>query len=88
MLTAPFGGSVSPSAPYSMRTGEVAPGKSAINTWRNNFGIQKGVGCPAEAETIRELLDNPALRLACPHMTTDSKGQHFCSLEGEKKVLS
>jgi hypothetical protein len=82
VLTAPFGGSTSPTAPYSTRTGEVAPGHQyATNTWRNNFGIQKGVGCPAEPETIQALLGNPALRLACPHMATDPEGQHLCSLE-------
>lgn len=82
VLSAPFGGSKSPTAPYSTRTGEVAPGRRyATNTWRNNFGIQKGVGCPADAETIRELLRNPGRRLACPHMASDPEGQHLCSLE-------
>jgi hypothetical protein len=83
VLTAPFGGSTSPTAPYSTRTGEVAPGnRFATNTWRNNLSIQKGVGCPAEPETIRGLLANPALRLACPHMASDPEGQHLCTLEG------
>lgn len=83
VLTAPFGGSTSPTAPYSTRTGAVAPGnRYATNTWRNNLSIQKGVGCPAEPETIRGLLANPALRLACPHMASDPEGQHLCTLEG------
>src|SRR5665811_460486 len=82
VLTAPFGGSTSPTAPYSTRTGETAPGRRhATNTWRNNFGIQKGVGCPADPETIRSLLRNPSRRLACPHMATDPDDQHLCSLE-------
>lgn len=83
VLTAPFGGSTSPTAPYSTRTGDVAPGnRYATNTWRNNLGIQKGVGCPADSDLIRGLLDNPARRLACPHMASDPEGQHMCSLEG------
>ena len=82
VLTAPFGGSTSPTAPYSTRTGETAPGNTyATNTWRNNFGIQKGIGCPADPEVIRRNLDDPALRLACPHMTADPEGRHSCSLE-------
>ncbi len=83
VLTAPFGGSTSPTAPYSTRTGDVAPGnRYATNTWRNNLGIQKGIGCPAEADVIEGLLDNPARRLACPHMASDPEAQHVCSLEG------
>lgn len=83
VLTAPFGGSTSPTAPYSARTGEIPPGhKSKVNNWRNNFAIQKGVGCPAEPDTIRELLDDPMVRLACPHIATDADGQTLCSLEG------
>jgi Domain of unknown function (DUF3883) len=83
VLTAPFGGSTSPTAPYSTRTGVKAPGNQyATNTWRNNLSIQKGIGCPAQAATIRELLANPALRLACPHMASDPEGQHLCTLEG------
>ena len=68
VLTAPFGGSTSPTAPYSTRSGEMAPGHAyPTNTWRNNFGIQKGIGRPAEPEVIRRNLDDPAVRLACPH---------------------
>ena len=82
VLTAPFGGSTSPTAPYSTRTGVTAPGHSyPTNTWRNNFGIQKGIGCPAEPETIRNLLDSPTLRLACPHMGVDPEGRYLCQLE-------
>jgi hypothetical protein len=83
VLTAPFGGSTSPTAPYSTRTGATAPGHSyPTNTWRNNFGIQKGIGCPAEPETIRGLLNSPTLRLACPHMAVDPEGRYLCQLAG------
>lgn len=83
VLTAPFGGSTSPSAPYSTRTGQTAPGNSyPTNTWRNNFGVQKGVGCPAEPEVIAGLLATPGIRLACPHMSVDTEGRHGCGITG------
>ena len=83
VLTAPFGGSTSPTAPYSTRTGVVAPGHSyATNTWRNNFGIQKGIGCPAEPEVITSLLGEANLRLACPHMKMDPEGRRLCGIDG------
>jgi hypothetical protein len=82
VLTAPFG-TTSAKGPYSTRTGETAPGNDyPTNTWRNNLGIQKGIGCPAEPVVIDELLRQPARRLACPHLATDPDGQHMCSLEG------
>ena len=82
VLTAPFGGSRSRHAGYSTRSGETAPDhRYPTNTWRNNFGIQKGIGCPAEAPVVAELLHDPAVRLACPHMRMDPDGQHVCSLE-------
>jgi hypothetical protein len=82
VLTAPFGGSTSPNAPYSSRSGVTAPGhRYATNTWRNNFGIQKGVGCPAEPHVVNELLHDPAVRLACPHMRQDPEGGYVCSIE-------
>jgi Protein NO VEIN, C-terminal len=81
VLTALFGGSTSPSAPYSTRTGVTAPGhRYPTNTWRNNFNIQKGIGCPAEPATIQAMLNNPAGRLACPHMREDPEGRHVCSV--------
>lgn len=83
VLSAPFGGSTSPSAPYSARTGVVAPGRSyPTNTWRNNFAIQKGIGCPAEPNVIDRLLRDPNVRLACPHMAIDPEGRHLCSIAG------
>lgn len=82
VLTAPFGGSTSPTAPYSCRSGVVAPGNSyPTNTWRNNFAIQKGVGCPADAETVRGILDSPDLRLSCPHMGVDPEGRNLCQIQ-------
>jgi Domain of unknown function (DUF3883) len=81
VLTAPFGGSTSPTAPYSTRSGTKAPGHSyPTNTWRNNFAIQKGVGCPAETAVIRTLLAAPNGRLACPHMAEDPDGKHLCGI--------
>jgi hypothetical protein len=81
VLTAPFGGSYSENAPYSTRTGVVAPGHSyPTNTWRNNFGIQKGIGCPAEPAVIADLIQRPLMRLACPHMEEDPEGQHVCGI--------
>ena len=80
VLTAPFGGSTSPEAPYSTLTGVRAPGlQYPTNTWRNNFGIQKGVGCPAEPDTINRLLEDSQRRLACQHMVVE-EGNHICSL--------
>lgn len=82
VLTAPFGGSHAANAGYSTRSGQVAEGhRYPTNTWRNNFGIQKGIGCPAEADVVRELLHDPAIRLACPHMRQDPDGQYVCSIE-------
>lgn len=81
VLTAPFGGSTSPEAPYSAPSGTTAPGRThPTNTWRNNFGIQKGVGCPAEPDIIVNLLDDPQGRLACPNMALDPEGRHLCRL--------
>lgn len=81
VLTAPFGGSTSPEAPYSPLSGtRVPPRTYPINTWRNNFGIQKGVGCPAEPDIISRLLDDPQRRLSCPHMALDTEGRHLCSV--------
>ncbi len=82
VLTSPFGGSQAPGAPYSARSGSTVAGRrSPVNTWRNNFGIQKGVGCPASARTINNLLNDPQHRLACPHMVSlASAGQYRCGI--------
>jgi hypothetical protein len=74
VLTAPFGGSNSPNAPYSAPTSVTSPGRgSGTNTWRNNFQVQKGIGCPAAPQLVESLLANPRGRLACPHMVPDPK---------------
>ena len=79
VLTAPFGGSPSPEAPYSARSGTKVSGREyPTNTWRNNFGIQKGVGCPAEPNVIARLLGDRQHRRACPHMALDTEGRHLC----------
>lgn len=83
VLTAPFGQSTSPTAPWSTRTGDTAPGNAyPTNTWRNNLGIQKGVGCPAAPETIRPLLADRQIRLVCPHRRVDSEGRPLCGVAG------
>lgn len=83
VLTDLFGQSTSPSAPWSTRTGERSPNNQyPTNTWRNNFGIQKGIGCPAEPNTIIGILSNPLLRLSCPWMSTDDEGRQTCGIAG------
>ena len=83
VLTALFGQSTSPTAPYSTRSGVQGLGnRFPTNTWRNNFGIQKGVGCPADPDTIAHLLRSDGVRLACPHMSLDSEGRHMCGIKG------
>ncbi len=83
VLTSPFGGSTAKGAPYSARSGTTVPGMlSPVNTWRNNLGIQKGVGCAASAETIGKLLDDPQHRLACPHMESLGAGRYRCGIRG------
>ena len=83
VLTALFGGSTSPNAPWSTRTGALAPeNRYPTNTWRNNFNVQKGIGCPAAADTINAILADPTRRLSCPHMAVDDEGRHACSITG------
>jgi hypothetical protein len=87
VLTAPFGGSHSANSGYSTRSGETTPGRrEKTNTWRNNVGIQKGVGCLAAPEVIDDLLHDPLVRLACPHIRENSTGGHFCSIEATKRT--
>ena len=83
VLTSPFGRSTSRHAPWSTRTSEVAPGnRHPTNTWRNNLNVQKGIGCPADPDTIRSLLSSPDLRLNCPEMRTNDSGGHQCGING------
>lgn len=54
---------------YNARTGVVAPGNEyPTNTWRNNFNLQKGIGCYATADELTDpaFLDQP--RTQCPHL--------------------
>ena len=82
VLTSPFGGSTARGAPYSAPSGSIVPGqRSRVNTWRNNLGIQKGVGCAASAEEIANLLDDPQHRLACPYMESVD-GKYRCGIRG------
>jgi len=82
VLTAPFGGAGA-SGGYSTRTGDTAPGNQyATNTWRNNFGIQKGIGCPAEPSVIATLLESHDLRMGCPHMRLDDQERYVCGVTG------
>lgn len=93
VLTSPFGGSASPESPYSAHSGIKAPGRVyPTNTWRNNLGVQKGVGCPADSDTIASLLDHPECRLACPYIKRNQAGGHFCGIgntayRGEKHSI-
>ena len=49
---------------------------------RNNFGVQKGVGCPADPATIRILLHDDQIRLVCPNRRVDSEGRPLCGITG------
>ena len=82
VLTAPFGGGGATGG-YSTRTGVTAPGNIyATNTWRNNFGVQKGIGCPADSSVIADLLHTPAKRMGCPHMRLDENAHYECGITG------
>jgi hypothetical protein len=93
VLTAPFGRGGA-NGGYSTVTGALAPGrKSPTNTWRNNFGIQKGVGCVASAGEIAALIAREDPRAACPHFVWDNGG-HVCAISsplahyrGEKQSI-
>jgi hypothetical protein len=79
VLTAPFGRG-GPNGGYSTETGKFAPGNSsATNTWRNNLGIQKGVGCVASPQQIVELITHEDPRAACPHFVQDGGG-YVCAI--------
>lgn len=90
ILTAPFGQS---RKSYSARSGETAPGNAyPTNTWRNNFGLQKGIGCPAASEVIEANLVRPEGRSSCPHIATLATGSLRCDLadteyRGEKHSI-
>ena len=61
---------------YLPRTGVMGQGRaSAANLWRNNFNLQKGVGCYADclALSSQSFLDQD--RAFCPHLRTQRAGQ-------------
>lgn len=83
VLTAPFGGGSPVHQGYSTRTGVVPIGlRYPANTWRNNLGIQKGVGCAAGADVVATLVANPDGRMACPYMQITDAGRHMCGISG------
>lgn len=84
VLTAPFGAS-GLTGGYSARTGQVAEGlRSPANTWRNNLGIQKGVGCVADPDQIYRLIELGEGRAGCPHMEISKEHGHVCGLSGTR----
>ncbi len=93
VLTAPFGRGGA-NGGYSTVTGALAPGKkSPTNTWRNNLGIQKGVGCVASSSEIAALITREDPRAACPHFVWENGG-HVCAIysplthyRGEKQSI-
>jgi hypothetical protein len=54
------------------RTGERPPGKGPSNIWRNNFNMQKGVGCFATAAEIVDPAFRNRRRAMCPHLVSAS----------------
>lgn len=81
VLTAPFGGG-GPGGGYSTVTGDRAPGnETATNIWRNNFGVQKGVGCVGDEGLIESLLETSGVRASCPHLSAEGdSGVLYCGL--------
>ena len=80
VLTALFG---STHDPFKTRSGERAPGnKSTTNNWRNNFQVQKGVGCLATADVVADLVNSSsaAIRDDCPFMETRGDGSRWCTV--------
>lgn len=61
---------------YLARTGLVGPGnKTAQNTWRNNFNLQKGVGCYAPSSELSSSSFLNQGRLQCNHLSAVAPGQ-------------
>lgn len=69
---------------YLARTGLRGANTSAQNTWRNNFNIQKGIGCYAAAQDLASPTFLNASRLQCRHLVQNVEG----SLEGAHCELS
>lgn len=57
------------------RTGLTVPGKRyPQNTWRNNFQLQKGIGCYADANELDSLTFLNQSRVDCPHLVPTAVG--------------
>jgi hypothetical protein len=60
---------------YLARTGLVAPGNiGAQNTWRNNFNLQKGIGCYAPASDLSSATFLNQDRSQCRHLQSPTSG--------------
>ncbi|WP_313223266.1 DUF3883 domain-containing protein [Pseudoxanthomonas mexicana] len=61
---------------YLARTGLIGPGNStAQNTWRNNFNLQKGVGCYAPVADLSSPTFLNESRLNCRHIRVANPGE-------------
>lgn len=71
-------------ANYLARTGLVGPGnRVAQNTWRNNFNLQKGIGCYAPPSDLSSPTFLDQERVQCRYLQTTVAG----SLNGAQCVL-
>lgn len=62
-------------ANFLARTGMVGPGKaSAQNTWRNNFNLQKGIGCYAPVSDLSSPSFLHEHRAQCQYLLPESPG--------------
>jgi len=60
---------------YLARTGLVGPGNSSPqNTWRNNFNLQKGIGCYASPTELSSPTFLAQSRALCPHLVSGTGG--------------
>lgn len=70
---------------FLARTGLIAPGnRTPQNTWRNNFNLQKGVGCYAPPVDLTSPTFLSQSRLDCRHLRPAVQG----SLNGARCALS
>ncbi|MGA1999981.1 MAG: DUF3883 domain-containing protein [Terriglobales bacterium] len=61
---------------YHARTGLIGPGNTTTqNTWRNNFNLQKGIGCYAPPQDLASstFLNEP--RVECRYLNPEAPGQ-------------
>jgi hypothetical protein len=66
------------------RTGLTVPGKGPQNTWRNNFRLQKGIGCYADANELDSITFLNESRADCRHLVPATPG----SLRGAQCALA